>query len=166
MELRIQESSFRGQIIQTCEFAGLRLVDGVYSAKTKVPRHSHPEAVFCVALTGTCHELFAGKMRQYEAATIEFLPPGQCHSLDFPSADTRAFSINIATGWIERARDFSLRLDDSVHAQGGLLNALMISAELPFQGKVGFRKYQGTSAPSYHVVGFLGPLVSKSRASV
>ncbi len=126
MELRIQESSFRGHLIKTCEFAGLRLSDGVYSAKTKVPMHSHPYAVFCVALTGMCNEVFAGKVRQYEASTIEFLPPGQCHSLDFPFADTHAFSIEIATGWIERAREFSLRLDNSVHAHGGLLSGLMM----------------------------------------
>ena len=103
MELRIQEISFRGHIIKTCEFAGLRLVDGVYSAKTKVPRYSHQHAVFCVALTGMCREVFAGKVRQYEASTVEFLPADQCHSLDFPFADTRAFSIEIATNLIERA---------------------------------------------------------------
>ncbi|HEV2885074.1 MAG TPA: AraC family transcriptional regulator [Pyrinomonadaceae bacterium] len=126
MELRIQESPFRAHIIKTCEFAGLRLVDGVYSAKTKVPRHSHQHAVFCVALNGMCSEVFAGKVRQYEASTVEFLPPDQCHSLDFPFADTRAFSINIDTCWIERAREFSLRLDNSVHAHGGLLSGLMM----------------------------------------
>jgi AraC family transcriptional regulator len=126
MEPRIQESTFRGHIIKSCEFAGLRLVDGVYSAKTKVPKHSHQYAVFCVALTGMCSEVFAGKVRQYEASTVEFLPPDQCHSLDFPFADTRAFSINIGTCWIERAREFSLRLDNSVHAHGGLLSGLMM----------------------------------------
>ena len=126
MELGIQESPFRGHIIKTCEFAGLQLVDRVYSAKSKVPKHSHQYAVFCVGLTGMCSEVFAGKVRQYEASTVEFLPPDQWHSLDFPFADTRAFSIEVATGWIERAREFSLRLDNSVHAHGGLLSGLMM----------------------------------------
>lgn len=126
MEQRIQESSFRGHIIKTCEFGGLRLVDGVYSAKTKVPKHSHQHAVFCVGLTGMCSETFAGKLRQYEASTVQFLPADQCHSLDFPLADTRAFSIDIAPSWIEWAREFSLRLDNSVHAHGGTLSGLMM----------------------------------------
>ena len=126
MELTVQERPFRGHLIKTREIAGIRLVDGVFSAKTKVPKHSHQYAVFCVALTGMCSEVFAGKVRQYEASTIEFLPPGQCHSLAFPFADTRAFSIEIATSWIERAREFSLRLDNSVHAHGGLLSGLMM----------------------------------------
>src|SRR5688572_11997219 len=126
MELRIQDGPFCGHITKTCEFAGLRLVDGVYAAKTKVPKHAHPYAVFCVALTGTCSEIFAGKVRQYEASTVQFLPPDQCHSLDFPFADTRAFSIDIAPIWIEQAREFSLQLDNSVHAHGGLLSGLMM----------------------------------------
>jgi len=122
----VQERPLRGHILKTCEFAGLRLVDRVYSAQTKVPRHSHQYAVFCVGLTGSCSEIFAGKARQYQAWTVEFLPAEQCHALAFPGADTRAFSIDVATGWIERAREFSLRLDNSVHAHGGLLSGLMM----------------------------------------
>ena len=125
-EVSTQERPFPGHTIKTCEFAGLRLADGVYSAKTKVPRHSHRYAVFCVGLTGMCNEVFAGKVRQYEALTVEFLPADQFHSLDFPFADTRAFSIDIAACWIERAREFSLQLDNSVHAHGGLLAGLML----------------------------------------
>jgi thioredoxin reductase len=128
MEPAVQERPVRGHITKACEFAGLRLVDRVYSAHTKVPKHSHQGAVFCVGLTGRCSEVFAGKVRQYEALTVQFLPPDQCHSLDFSFADTRAFSIDIATCWIERAREFSLRLDDSVHAHGGLLSGLMMKA--------------------------------------
>src|SRR5690349_7197336 len=126
MELRIQERYFRGEIIKTSEFAGLRLVDTVYSAKTKVPKHSHRYSVFCVGLTGLCSETFAGRVRQYRRATVQFLPPDQCHSLDFPFADTRAFSVEISPGWIDIALQFSLRLDDSVHSHGGLLSGLMM----------------------------------------
>ncbi len=126
MEPRVQETLSGGRIIKACEFAGLHLIDGAYCAKTKVPKHSHQCAVFCVGLTGMCNEVFAGKLRQYEASTVEFLPANQCHSLDFPFADTRTFSIDIAVWWIERAREFSLRLDHSVQAHGGLLSALMM----------------------------------------
>jgi AraC family transcriptional regulator len=126
MEPRVQEALFSGHMIKTCEFAGLRLVDGVHSAKTRVPEHSHQFAVLCIGVTGMCNEVFAGKLRQYEASTLAFLPANQCHSLDFPFADTRAFSIDIAVSWIERAREFSLQLDHSVHAHGGLLSALMM----------------------------------------
>lgn len=125
MEPGFQEG-FRGRIIKSCELAGLRLIEGVYPAKSRVPEHSHEQAVFCVGLTGMCSEVFAGKVRQYEAATVEFLPAHQCHSLDFPSADTRAFSIDVAGCWIDRAREFSLKLNESVHAHGDELSVLMM----------------------------------------
>lgn len=133
MELTIQKSSYGGRIIKSHEVAGLRLVDGIYSANTKVPNHSHQYAIFCVALTGVCSEVFAGKVRQYEASTLEFLPPEQCHSLNFPFADTRSFSIEISTYWLDRARDSSLRLDNSVHCHGGLLNGLMMKIYSEFR---------------------------------
>jgi AraC family transcriptional regulator len=41
--------------------------------------------------------------------------------------------MHIATGWIERATDFSLRLDNSVHAHGGLLSGLMIKIYSEFR---------------------------------
>lgn len=126
MEPSVRQTLFSGRMTKSCEFAGLHLIDGVYSAKTKVPKHSHPYAVFCIGLTGMCNEVFAGKLRRYEALTLEFLPANQCHSLDFPYTDTRAFSIDVAECWIERAREFSLRTDHSVHAHGGLLSALMM----------------------------------------
>ena len=126
MELSIQESPFGGRVIKMREFSGLHLVDGVYSAQTKVPNHSHQQAVFCIALKGACHEVFAGKLRQYEALTVEFLPSDHCHSLDFPFSDTRAFSIDVAAYWLERAREYSLKVDNSVHSHGGLLSGLMM----------------------------------------
>jgi AraC family transcriptional regulator len=126
MEINIPESPFGGRVIKAREFSGLRLVDGVYTAKTKVPNHSHEQAVFCIALKGACSETFAGKLREYEALTVEFLPPGQCHSLDFPFTDTRAFSIDVANIWLERAREYSLNVDNAIHNHGGMLSGLMM----------------------------------------
>ncbi|HKP38725.1 MAG TPA: AraC family transcriptional regulator [Pyrinomonadaceae bacterium] len=126
MALSIQESDFDAQVMKSREVAGLRLIDGRYSAKTKVPLHSHDRAVFCVALTGICTEVFAGKVRSYEASTVEFLPPEQCHAIDFPFVDTRTFSIDISSPWLDQAREFSLKVNESVHCHGGLLAGLMM----------------------------------------
>jgi AraC family transcriptional regulator len=126
MELRFEDGPFCGRVIKSREFAGLHLVDGVYPATTKVPKHSHRYAVFCVGLTGLCSETFAGRVRQYRRGTLEFLPPDQSHALDFPFADTRAFSMQIDDSWIDRAREFSSRLDHSVYDHGGLLSGLMM----------------------------------------
>jgi AraC family transcriptional regulator len=133
MEVRISESPFGGRVIAEREFSGLHLADGVYPAKSIVPSHSHERAVFCIALKGVCSEIYGGRRRDYEAFSIEFLPPNQSHSLNFPYADTRAFSIDVATSWLERAREFSLRIESSAYCSGGLLSGLMIKAYREFR---------------------------------
>lgn len=132
MNLTIRESPFSGRVIKTREFSGLRLVDGVYSSKTKVPRHSHQQAVLCIALKGACSEVYASEVRAYEAFTVEFLPANQCHSLTFPGPETRAFSVDIPTCWLARAREYSLRLEHSVHSHGGLLSGLFMKVYQEF----------------------------------
>ena len=133
MDLSIRQSPFGGRVIETHELSGLRLVDGVYSGKTRVARHSHQQAVFCVCLNGVCNEAYAGKLREYKPLTVEFLPANQCHSLAFPSAETRAFSVDIPSSWLERAREYSLKLEDSVHCHGGSLSLLFMKLYSEFR---------------------------------
>jgi AraC family transcriptional regulator len=126
MELSIRESPFGGSVLKTREVSGLHLADCVYAAKTTVPSHAHQQAVFCTALNGICNEAYAGATRTYEAFTVEFLPLDHSHSLHFPFADTRAFSLNVPPHWLERAREYSLSVNDSVHSHRGLLSRLMM----------------------------------------
>ena len=133
MNLSIRQSPFGGRIVTSRELSGLLLVDGVYSAKTKVPRHSHQQAVFCINLNGLCNEAYAGKLREYKPSTVEFLPANQCHSLAFPGTETRAFSVDMASSWLARAREYSLKLEESVHRRGGLLSGLFMKIYREFR---------------------------------
>lgn len=126
MELSLQKSFSGGRVLSERDISGFYLIDGIYGAKTKVPNHSHEQAVFCIALKGACRESFAGRVRDYEALTVQFLPSYQSHSLDFSLGDTRAFSIDVSPCWLERAREYSLKLENSIHSHGGSLAALML----------------------------------------
>ena len=126
MELDLQNTFSGTRILSEREISGLHLVDGVYLERTKIPNHSHEHAVFCIALKGECRELFAGRDRHYEALTVQFLPPYQCHALDFPYTDTRAFNLDVNGDWLARAREYSLKLEHSIHSHGGLLTGLMM----------------------------------------
>src|SRR5437762_8195435 len=132
MNITIPESPYGGTVLTQHEFSGLRLVDGVYSANTKVPLHAHEQAVFCIALKGECHESYGGCVRSYEGLTVEFLPANQCHALDFPFTDTRAFSLDLAPYWLERAREYSLSLAHSVYCRSGQLSGLMMKVYREF----------------------------------
>src|ERR1044071_869618 len=133
MELSLQKSFSGSRVLSEREISGFYLVDGIYGASTKVPNHSHEHAVFCIALKGACREVFAGRVRHYEALTVQFLPSYQCHSLDFSYGDTRAFSIDLNNSWLERAREYSLKLDNSIHSHGGLLALIMMKLYREFR---------------------------------
>ena len=129
----LQTSFSGGRLLSEREISGLRLTDGIYFANTRVPKHSHDYAVFCIALKGACSELFAGRVRHYEALSVQYLPTYQCHTLDFSLTDTRAFSIDVSRKWLERAEDYSLKIENSIHCHGGLLSALMMKLYREFR---------------------------------
>jgi AraC family transcriptional regulator len=133
MEPNFQKTFSGSHVLGKREISGLCLVDGIYYAKTRIPNHSHEHAVFCIALKGACQELFAGRLRHYEALTVQFLPSYQCHSLDFPFMDTRAFNLDVSEHWFERAREYSLKLENSIHCHGGLLAGLMMKLYREFR---------------------------------
>jgi AraC family transcriptional regulator len=132
MEMSVRETPFGGSVLKTREVSGLSLVDRVYAEKTTVPNHSHQQAIFCIALNGICNEVYAGATRTYEAFTVEFLPPDHCHSLRFPFADMHAFSVNMPPQWLERARQYSLSINDSLHSHRGMLSSLMMKLYAEF----------------------------------
>jgi len=132
MNITIPESPYGGTVLKEQEFCGLRLVDGIYTANTRVPLHAHEQAVFCIALKGECHESYGGRVRSYEGFTVEFLPANECHALAFPHSDTRAFSIDVAPYWLERAREYSLSLKHSIYSRHGQLSGLMIKVYREF----------------------------------
>ena len=122
-----------GRLLSERVVSGLRLTDGIYFANTNVPNHSHEHAVFCIALKGACREFFAGRVRHYEALSVQYLPSYQCHTLDFSLTETRAFSIDVDKKWLGRAQEYSLKLDNSIHSHGGLLSGLMLKLYREFR---------------------------------
>lgn len=134
-ELGVQNSLSATRLLSERKFSDLHLMDIFYSAKMNVPNHSHKPAIFCIALTGACRESFAGRIREYNPLTLQFLPSYQSHSLDFSFSDIRAFSLNVNSYWLERAREYSLKLDNSIHSHGGLLTKLMMKIYREFRTK-------------------------------
>jgi len=109
------------------------MMEGLYYANTKVPTHSHEQAVFCIALKGRCSEVYGNEVRDYQPLTVQFLPPNESHSLEISSLDVRAFSVEVAPQWFDRTREYSLFLDKSVHSRGGLLSRLFMTLYKEFR---------------------------------
>ena len=117
---------FHGTVLKRWEFPGLLFMDATFAPNLRVPRHSHQQANFCMALQGICTEQFGRKTREYKPLTLDFLPPDNPHALRFHAAKLRCFTMVIAPYWLERAREYSLLLDSSFHCHGGLLAQLFM----------------------------------------
>jgi AraC family transcriptional regulator len=109
------------------------MMEGLYYANTKVPTHSHEQAVFCIALKGRCSEVYGSEVRDYQPLTVQFLPPNETHSLEISSLEVQAFSVEVAPQWFDRTREYSLFLDKSVHSRGGLLSRLFMALYKEFR---------------------------------
>ncbi len=127
MEMSLTQSIFPSRVIKTRDVSGFQMMEGLYYANTSVPRHSHEQAVFCIALKGRCAEIYGSEVREYQPLTVQFLPPHEAHSLKISSAEVRAFSVEVAPQWLDRTREYSLLLDHSVHSRGGLLSRLFMN---------------------------------------
>ena len=127
MEMSLTQSIFPSRVIKTRDVSGFQMMEGLYYANTSVPRHSHEQAVFCIALKGRCAEIYGSEVREYQPLTVQFLPPHEAHSLKISSAEVRAFSVEVAPQWLDRTREYSLLLDHSVHSRGGPLSRLFMN---------------------------------------
>jgi AraC family transcriptional regulator len=114
-------SILSSSMIRTREVSGFRLMEHLYSPKTKLPVHVHEQALLWIAMKGHCNEVYGGKVREHKTLTVEFLPAHETHTLHFPLVEMRSFAIGIAPHWLDRMREYSLSLNHSEHSRGGLL---------------------------------------------
>lgn len=122
MELRFSQSHFheRAGIIAQREVHGFSLIEAYYPPKLRISTHSHEKANLCIALHGTCSELYGRKPREYKPLSLDFLPADHAHSLTFGRDSLRCFTVNVAPQVMNALRDYSLILEESLHCHGGL----------------------------------------------
>jgi AraC family transcriptional regulator len=123
MKVRASELDFPEgvKIIARRETNGFSLVEAVYPPNIRISDHSHDKANFCIALQGTCSELYGRKRREYRPLALDFLPAAHTHSLTFDGAPLRCFNVDVAPQLVTSLREYSLILDESLHCYGGSL---------------------------------------------
>lgn len=112
------------QVLRRRQLPGLLIEERIYFSNLESLTHAHPDAIFCTVLQGGCTEIYGRKTRHYQRFDSEFLPPGHEHALKFHAPTTRCLSLQIVQPWLERAREYGLRLGESMHSQGGVLMLL------------------------------------------
>jgi AraC family transcriptional regulator len=114
------------EIIRSTKISSLLLQEIQIPAKSSIPTHSHPTALFCISLSGSCVELYGSRLQEYKPFTLEYLPLDHPHSLKVPHMNLRAFSVEIPPSWLDRIREYSLIVDQCVYTHRGLLGILFM----------------------------------------
>lgn len=113
------------RIIARRETHGFSLIEALYPPRLHVSNHHHETANFCIALQGTCSELYGRKLREYRPLALDFLPAEHTHSLTFNDAPLRCFTVEVAPHVSNSLREYSLALGESLHCYGGSLAWLL-----------------------------------------
>ena len=126
MSMQSAETLRSGLLLKRRVVSAFRLTETHYSGSSRLAKHDHEDAICCVAITGSCTEVYRNRTREIKAFTVDYLPAGQSHSLEFRSIGVQAFSIRVPQPCLERMRDYSVDLAQSVHSRAGLASSLMM----------------------------------------
>jgi AraC family transcriptional regulator len=120
-------------LIRSAKISSLFLREIQMAAKTNIPIHSHPSAIFCISLRGSCVEVYGNRVQEYQPFTLEYLPMDHSHSLKVPAVNLRSFSVEIPPSWLDRIREYSLIVDQCVYTHRGLLGSLFMNLYKEFR---------------------------------
>ena len=120
-------------IIRSTKISSLHLQEMRFPAKSRILMHSHPSAIFCISLSGSCVEVYGNQLRNYSPFTLEYLPMDHPHSLTMQAVDLHAFGVEIPPSWFDRIREYSLIVDQCVYKHQGLLGGLFMNLYKEFR---------------------------------
>lgn len=97
---------------RTC--AGFVLTETLYTPHLKLPAHVHEHACFSFVLRGGFTESYGKKTRSCLPSSVIYLPPGDVHSDNFDGTGARCLHIELKAEVVERLREHSVLLKDSL----------------------------------------------------
>lgn len=103
------------------EIAGLHSTETSHPPGFRIPRHFHDFASLYVVLEGSLTEYYGDKKRECKHSSVIFTPPGEKHSNLFDDRGGRCFLVEIPPIYIDRLAAAGVRLEGSLHSDGGIL---------------------------------------------
>lgn len=108
---------FFGQARVRREIGELVLVESHHAAGSRLPRHSHERAYFCLNFGGTYVERYGRRRRRCQSGMLVFHPPGECHDEDHHS-DVSSLNVELDGAWLRRMTDLVGPLDQPAEFGG------------------------------------------------
>jgi AraC family transcriptional regulator len=123
---KLARGQYLGKTLKRREVAGLVLTETSYEPGTKLPRHSHEHAYFCLTRQGSYTESYGGRTRSCTPLTLAYHPVGEVHSQVFHDEPVRSFNIELDAGWLKRFREYAGRVTSGQDFRGGTAAALAL----------------------------------------
>src|SRR4051812_26199767 len=95
MTPRLPAGQFFGRVVRRQAVAGLTLSDVRYAPLTRVPRHCHEHAYFCLVRRGGYTEDYGGRRRSAGPLTLSYHPPGEWHAEQIGPAEVWSFNVDV-----------------------------------------------------------------------
>jgi AraC family transcriptional regulator len=118
MDQRLPGGRFYGELLRQRTVAGLNLSETRYAPGTRLPRHSHARAYFCLIRHGSYREEYAGRQRACGPLMLAFHPPEELHAEHFGGSEVRSFNVELTPAWLSRVQEDRLRLDQPLDFEG------------------------------------------------
>lgn len=99
---------------------GFLLKELSYDSNSEVPKHWHETPNFCMALKGSCREVFGRTNREFHPWTWNFLPAGNTHSVAVSNVGMSSFSVEVPARLTANRGDFVFPLEAPVFDRGGM----------------------------------------------
>jgi AraC family transcriptional regulator len=114
----------RKRTLRTASVAGFTLTEGIHSAGSSLPWHSHPGPTICFVLHGAFSEISAGETLDCRPSMLKVTPAEERHWNRFDRGDAHGLLIEADPARAEELRPHAGILDRHVSFRGGLPAAI------------------------------------------
>jgi AraC family transcriptional regulator len=98
-------------LLSRSEVGGFVLSECAYPPGLRMPEHEHEPAYFSLVLSGGYTETIADAELSGRPATLLSHPPGRAHAVAFHEREVRIFRAEVKPRWLERLREYDLKLE-------------------------------------------------------
>jgi len=106
-----ERGEFFGSTVSRREVGDLVLVDSWHAADSRLPRHTHEHAYFCVNHGGTYAEDYGRRRRICAPGMLVFHPPGEAHRQEHQAVPVASLNVEVGASWLKRMVEFAGPLD-------------------------------------------------------
>jgi len=111
MAEKLGRGDFFGSPLQQRRVGDLVLLDSLHAPGSRLPRHSHEHAYFCLNHGGTYTEQYGRRRRVCQPGMLVFHPPGESHSEAHGDVPVASLNVELGGPWLQRFVDLCRPLD-------------------------------------------------------